>query len=292
MTEPNRGRGDPHAEYRLLAAAAVDGRLDPDSAAALEAHLASCAACRADLDGMLADHAWLAAPAEPVLPPAHVRQAIVEAARSHRVPQLGSPRPWGALLAVALVISVIGGGVLLANLGPSRPPNGAAASQPVTSAVAGSPTLPPVPSAAPSRLPTMVPTAIARGHFAPDNDIASGALDVDIQLIGRIENGGTAIINVVGPFGETWTGRATSTQFWMDTNGSRPVYVAYIEGCKTGTSCEAFHIMLVDGRDVDGIDRIEIDFYPSLEELDPQRPHPWFRRTSGTLEVVGPIPAA
>lgn len=233
---------------------------------------------------MLADHALLASPAEPMLPPAVVRQRIVHAARAPRVPHLGPTRPWAAL-AAAVLVAAFGLAVLLAALFPSPEAGTQGSSSPRTSA--------PVPTASPSALPS--PTsdvfrAVARGHFVPDNEFASGALDVDIELIGRIEDGGTATISVIGPFGESWTGRATETVFWVDRSGPRPVWVAFMVGCKTGTSCEAFHIMLVDGRDAGGADQIEIDFYESLDAIDLARPHPWFRRSSGTLDVTGDLP--
>ena len=103
-----------HAAFRLLAAAAVDGWINPAEAADLEAHLATCPACRADQQAMLADHDWLASPARAVSPDSRVRAAVLDAARSPRIPRIGDvARPWAALAAAAVIVALIGGGVLL-----------------------------------------------------------------------------------------------------------------------------------------------------------------------------------
>lgn len=101
-------RRDDHAEYRLLAAAAVDGRLDPDSAAALQAHLATCDRCRADQAAMLADHAWLATPATATWPRPTVRELVLDAARAPRVPRTSNRAIGAAQLAAGLVVAIIG----------------------------------------------------------------------------------------------------------------------------------------------------------------------------------------
>lgn len=104
-----------HERFRLLAAQAVDGWIHPDDAAELEAHLATCEACRADQRAMLADHAWLATPSRVDPPSAHVREAVLVAARAPRVPRVGAPpRPWDVLVAASLAIVIIGAGILLA----------------------------------------------------------------------------------------------------------------------------------------------------------------------------------
>ena len=113
------GRGL-HDEFRMLAAASVDGRLSSDEAAALEAHLAGCPVCRADLAGMVQDHAWLSAPGAVPAPDGRIREAVLAAARSARVPRTGDrQRPWEVLVAASLMVAVVGAGILFAaNRGP------------------------------------------------------------------------------------------------------------------------------------------------------------------------------
>ena len=126
----NRGRSV-HDEFRILAAASVDGRISPDEAAALDVHLAGCPDCRADLAGMLQDHAWLATPGSVAPPDPRVRDVVIEAARSARVPRTGDrQRPWEALAAAAVMIAVIGAGLLFAG---SRVPGAGSASPAATS---------------------------------------------------------------------------------------------------------------------------------------------------------------
>ena len=267
-----------HDEFRLLAAAAVDGRLDADSASALEDHLAGCAECRADQRAMLDDHVWLATPRRLDPPSPQVREFVLEAARSHRVPRTSNAdRPWGAFAVAALVVAIIGGGVILAvGYDPALPGS-------IPSRTPG-----PIASSRASISP-FVAAAVASGHFVPDNDVAAGSLDVEIQAIGSVESGGSASVAVTGPFGESWTGRVTQSTYWIDESGPGRVYVAWLAGCKTGTACEAFTLMLVDGREGDGTYKIELDFYDSLADIALERPHPWYRLTSGKLSVTGPL---
>jgi hypothetical protein len=150
--EAERGRSErerrEHEEYRFLAAAAVDGRLDADGAAALEAHLATCPDCRADQQAMLEDHVWLATPG-PVAPPdSRIRDLVLGAARSERVPRTSDlGRPWAALAAATLIVAVAGGGVLLANL----PGSGSGGPGPAVTPTA-------LPSSTPELLPSPSPT--------------------------------------------------------------------------------------------------------------------------------------
>jgi hypothetical protein len=267
-----------HERYRLLAAAAVDGRIDPEDAADLESHLLACDPCSAEYAAMQADHRLLAQPAQVLEPASRVRVAVLDAARAPRVPRVREPRrPFAQLLPAALVVMVVvGAAILLPSIRPSVPG-------------AGSSDAPTPPGTTAPTATRSIPVGIATGHFA--GSPGDGALDVDIRIVERIEDGGSATVVVEGPFGESWTGRVTSTQFWADPGDPRGlVWVAYLEGCKAGTSCDAFQLMLVDARDTDGRDWIALDFYPSLAEIDPEGPVTNYHRTAGSLDVTGPIP--
>jgi hypothetical protein len=104
-----------HRRSRLLAAAAVDGSLDADEGAELEAHLATCPSCRADAAAMLRDHRWLASPG-PVTPPdPRVLTAILRAAQATG---RSATAPWASLLAAVLVVAIAGLGAVLWAAGP------------------------------------------------------------------------------------------------------------------------------------------------------------------------------
>lgn len=162
MTPRNRER-DEHDRFRVLAAAAVDGRLDPDSAAILEEHLSVCPTCRADQQAMLADHAWLAEPGPASEPDARVRAAILEAARSPRIPRTSDAprRPWVALVAASMVVAIALTGIAISG---RRTP-----------AVGGPPTGTPsvtgliIPTNAPSaaNTPIPLPAGVPIGSCAP-----------------------------------------------------------------------------------------------------------------------------
>lgn len=122
MTGIRRGVVRSHADYRLLAAAAVDGRIAPDDAKALEAHLATCDSCRADQVAMIADNAWLASPIRVAPPGPDVRAAVLDAARSRRVPRTDeSRRPWAMVVAAAALIVLLVGPAVLSVLQPPGP---------------------------------------------------------------------------------------------------------------------------------------------------------------------------
>lgn len=137
--------GRSHDAYRLLAAAAVDGRIDPEDAAALEAHLASCPTCRADERAMLQDHLWLATPGPVREADPRIRAAVLEAARTARVPRLGAPVlrvSWTTLAAAILVIAVAGAGLRILErrdpaAGPAALPTASAPAVPTPSAALG-----------------------------------------------------------------------------------------------------------------------------------------------------------
>jgi hypothetical protein len=175
MTDRDRAARRSHADYRLLAAAAVDGRIASDDAVALEAHLAGCESCRAFQRGLFADHAWLANPG-PVSPPKpRVRAAVLEAARSPRVPRISeAQRPWAMVAAAAALVLLIGGPVVLSRL--QLPPGPGASVTPNASPTASiGQTCGPAMFEVAQRVPTAgagsQPTSISLGEF----DGAGGA---------------------------------------------------------------------------------------------------------------------
>jgi Putative zinc-finger len=152
-----------HDEYRLLAAASVDARLDPEGAALLKAHLATCTACQADHAAMIADHAWLSEPATPAWPRPEVRRFILEAARAPRIPATSDRRrSWTAVAATAAVVVLVGavavGAALRLQLGfGASSPGVPTAAQPGESGGLPTETTSTEPPQSPSATPTEVP---------------------------------------------------------------------------------------------------------------------------------------
>ena len=99
------------AEVRENAAEYVLGTLDGVERAALVAHLASCAACRADIASLsrVTDALWLTAPAEE--PPEGFESRVLGAVRRRAGAGARAGRPWlrTALLAAAAVLLVLAG---------------------------------------------------------------------------------------------------------------------------------------------------------------------------------------
>lgn len=158
------GRSSIHREFLMLAAAAVDGRIDRDSAAALDAHIAGCEQCGAEYAAMLADHAWLAEPAAAFPPRPEVRALILEAARSPGVPRTSDAprRPWLALAAASLVVAVAVGAVALfgRTVAPvGGPPGDSETGRPGATSSAG--------AAAPSSTPVPLATTVVLAQCAP-----------------------------------------------------------------------------------------------------------------------------
>ena len=169
MTEPIGRSSRSHRDYRVLAAAAVDGRIAPDDAVALEAHLATCDVCRADQEAMIADHAWLATPARVAPPDSRVRVAILDAARSPRVPRTeGARLPWSASLAAAALVVLVGGAATLALLERTPGPGASVVPNPSPTGSTG-PTCGPAMYEVAQRVPTggagTQPTSVALGDF-------------------------------------------------------------------------------------------------------------------------------
>jgi hypothetical protein len=181
MTQPS----GPHDYFRLLAAAAIDGEVTPGEMLELRAHLATCAACRADEQAMRRDNAWLAT-TEAVLPPRRaVRETMLRAAerRHARIGGLGR-----VAAAVATVVLAVGAAWWLgfgrvplvpgaASHAPSSlptPPSGRACS--------GSPFGPPV--SIPTTSAGTVPWSLASADMNADGLLDLVVLSVEPGTVG------------------------------------------------------------------------------------------------------------
>lgn len=270
-----------HDEYRLLAAAAVDGRLDADSAAALEAHLATCAECRADQAAMAADHAWLAAPAAPTWPRAEVRELIVDAARAPRIPRLGNaPRPWGALVAASLVVAVVGTSALLTR-NDAFAPGATGSAVPSANETLAAPDV--------SSIPPDTPFGHAEARLVGNSVGAAPEIAVDAIVIGGNEGAPQGYLRWEDTTGETWTGSITRASYGYDASGLW--HVARLEGCKGGgvPPCQLFAAQLIDGRDrSDGQDEISFSWLEPGDD-DPEPWSYWFLVVAGDIRVDGPM---
>ena len=84
--------GEEHSRVALALGAFAAGALDPAEAAEVEAHLATCAACRAEADQLGRAAAWLGAGQE-LAPPDRLRDTVLAAARAHSPGPEGVPGP-------------------------------------------------------------------------------------------------------------------------------------------------------------------------------------------------------
>ena len=93
-----------HVRTRLLAADAIDRRLETEAEVELRAHLVGCASCRAFAAGMSSDHRVLTN-LSPVPTSPHVREVVSRAARTGR-----KTRPsWLVLAAMLLLVLAVAG---------------------------------------------------------------------------------------------------------------------------------------------------------------------------------------
>jgi hypothetical protein len=125
-----------HPRFLELAAARLDGLLDPAEAAALDAHLAACDACRERIAGYEADRAAMrglrsASPDAPRDLWARTSAALdAEASRRAAAarPAVGAPRRWiplrpargayAAAVAALVIVALLGSGVVPGLIGP------------------------------------------------------------------------------------------------------------------------------------------------------------------------------
>ena len=109
-----------HDDLRALTAAyALDG-LDPDEERALEEHVRHCAECRADLASFRETAVALATDVEPVPPPPHLREQILQTVRAERATVVPLRRrlalPVAAAFAAAACAAAVGLGVWAVSL--------------------------------------------------------------------------------------------------------------------------------------------------------------------------------
>ncbi|MGH7856735.1 MAG: zf-HC2 domain-containing protein, partial [Candidatus Binatia bacterium] len=93
----------------MLAAHALDA-LEPAEARALEEHLRGCAGCRTDLARHRATTTHLAWDADPVTPPAHIRERLLTTLPARATPiRRATPRPLvvGGTIAAAAAIAAL-----------------------------------------------------------------------------------------------------------------------------------------------------------------------------------------
>lgn len=116
----------------LLLNAWIDGELDADAARELEAHLAGCAACRAEADALRAVQRLVRARAPRPRAPDVLRQRVRRMAESGVAARPRATRRWpGAAAAAALLVLAAGGGGYL--LGAREAERGAFAADAVAS---------------------------------------------------------------------------------------------------------------------------------------------------------------
>ncbi|HWS52980.1 MAG TPA: zf-HC2 domain-containing protein, partial [Pyrinomonadaceae bacterium] len=78
-----------HEDYRELLALEAAGAVDPSEVRALDAHLSTCAECRAELDSLRDAAAALARTVAPVAPPAHLRARVLEQVKALKASTTG-----------------------------------------------------------------------------------------------------------------------------------------------------------------------------------------------------------
>jgi hypothetical protein len=102
----------------------VDGTLTPEDRAAVDAHLASCDRCRAEVDVASRATRALASLAEPPAP-AGLADAAIEGSRAPRVPRAAAPRWYRAAAITAAAATIVLVALTLPHIGTSSDRNGA-----------------------------------------------------------------------------------------------------------------------------------------------------------------------
>ena len=107
----------------------VDGELTAPERAGVEAHLAACTACRAEVEGLRDLLRHVAGLPREIAPPPEVWEAVRE--ETVEIPRIGRAAPWGARwgIAAAVVVAALSSGITAALL---RAPAGEASVAPVT----------------------------------------------------------------------------------------------------------------------------------------------------------------
>lgn len=278
-TQPDR-----HGPFRLLAAGAVDGRLEPAEAAALADHLRACPACRRFQTQLLADHDLISTPGPAFAPPTRVRDAVLAAA--------GSPPPaararWPALLVAASLVIALG---VAFSFVPGLNGPGSRPTPTPTLAPSNSPTPSPRPTVGPSG-PVPEPTR-ALPWAAADATVAGiEGTTARLQILAVLQGDGdaaTGFIQFADPDGTEWNGTLHHAQYWYDP--SAPWYVALAEGCRLTTDgCRTFVLQFIDGRAGTGVyDDISLSWADRATQQG-QNWELWYRVSDGTVDVA-PLP--
>ncbi|HET7471741.1 MAG TPA: hypothetical protein VFJ71_01325 [Candidatus Limnocylindrales bacterium] len=105
---------------------------------------------------------------------------------------------------------------------------------------------------------------------------------ISASVRGRYEAGtGFVRFRMADP-AASWTGTIHYADYWFDPSGDW--YVAFVEGCKDGPTCEPFVLQLVDGRvRSDGHDEVSLK-WQTLADFDWDWPI-WYGIGRGNLEV-------
>ena len=261
-----------HVRFRLLAAAAVDGRVSTEEAEELEAHLMTCATCRADQAAMLRDHQWLAVPSRVTPPDPRVRATVLRAALANPITRTS---PWLNLAAACLVIAVGLGALALTSRRDPGLEGILPSASPTASATGPSPS---------TGIPAGTFGVESRAQFEPIS--GSGTpLGIDLRVVGGIAAPPTGTLAATeGEVG--WLGSLASTSYWRDPDGAA---VAFVQGCKSGPTCLPFALELRDAGSSPGSDEAWLSFPTSLAQ-NPYLGQVRYRLASGSLTVSGPLP--
>lgn len=102
-----------HQTIRELLPGLALGVLEPEERAALAEHLPACSACRAELAGYRQSVLALLEAVPPIQPPSHLRQEILQRARTGRRPASSGRWPLWAAAALVLLVTTAGMGLEL-----------------------------------------------------------------------------------------------------------------------------------------------------------------------------------
>jgi hypothetical protein len=220
-----------HARIALALGAYAAGALEPGEVAEVEAHLATCATCRAEADQLGRAAAWLGA-GQDVVPPERLRDAVLAAARAHPAgngeatgppaAEAGSPGPESGSAAEALAAATADLDDLLAGLSADqwRLPviHGWDVDELLRHLAAAEPPATAGPDAALRQaFETWIHAddlraALGRPASPPDPGHLHGVLAMGMRLLppavralGEERPGRTVVLRLEGPGGGTWT---------------------------------------------------------------------------------------
>ena len=273
----------PHEYFRLLAAAAIDGEVTPSELSELRAHLATCAACRADERAMRTDNAWLASVEAVQSPHPSVRTTVLRAAEG-RVGPSGAIGRFGLSFAtIALAVGAFWWLSLNPSLGPGARPSPSAGPSDAAVGLA-TPLAPGLWS-----VPPGTPFARVEATLVGNSVGAAPEIIVTAIVIGGNEGAPQGYVSFNDPTGESWLGSITRASYGYDLDGQ--YYGSRIEGCVGGgvAPCDLYSMQILDGRGrADQADEISLTYV--TQGVDPEPWGFWYLLVSGSLVVDGPIP--